>query len=121
MAAWLVCCLTIGTALVRATTTAPAALPAPPDERTSRRIFESMAASELSWRARAAANFPNDLWSQDDDFHAMEAQRAAQQAANNHVALGDVLGAIDDGMRSGWKRSAPIQPTVAPCRPRPVY
>jgi len=121
MAAWLVSGAAIACAVVRVLTTQPPARGAIPDERTARRIFESIAAAEPSIRARAAGNFPGDPWSQDDDFHAVEGQRAVQLAASNKVALGEVLRVIDEGMRSGWQRSASIQPTVAPCRPRPVY
>lgn len=121
MAAWLVPSAVIACAVVRVLTTPPPLPPDSPDERTAHRIFDAVAAAEPSWRARAAGNFPGDLWSQDDDFHAMEAQRAAQQAGTNRIAIGDVLRVIDEGMHAGWQRSASIQPTVAPCRPRPVY
>jgi len=120
-ACWIVACAAIALAMVRVVTAEPRPRPAAADATVARRVFDAIASSESSMRARAAMNFPGDLWSQGDDFHAMEWQRAAQLASMHRIALGDALRAIDDGMRAGWARPGTLQATVAPCRPRPVY
>lgn len=121
IAAWLVSCAVVATAVVKVVSAQPPQRAASADERTARRVFDSIAANEGMMRARAAQNFPGDPWSQDDDFHAMESQRAYQQANANRIALSETLRAIDDGLRSGWQRQGSLRATVAPCRPRPVY
>jgi hypothetical protein len=34
---------------------------------------------------------------------------------------GEVLRALDDGMRGDWPKSGEMKTTVPPCRPRPIY
>jgi hypothetical protein len=113
----------IATALVRAVS-APTP---PPGERASdalrRETFAQIAAEEPSMRAAAAHEFPGDAWSQDDDFHQREQKMARSVAAKNGVRLGDVLRALDDGLREGWPPAPRVHlsPGVPPCRPRLSY
>lgn len=110
-------------AIVRATTARP--LPQAPqaDEAVRRRAFIDMAAGEPSWREHAADEFPADAWSQDDAFHNDEYSAARRWAGEHEVRVGDVLSAIDEGMRANWPRPWGVwmKPTVPPCRPRPIH
>jgi hypothetical protein len=73
-------------------------------------------------RSTAADAFPSDLWSRDDDFHRHELDRARAWATHHHLRLGDVLFAVDEGLRSQWPHDGgPLVATVPPCRPRAIY
>jgi hypothetical protein len=93
------------------------------DEATRRAAFRAIASEETSLRAEGAKVFPTDLWSRDDDFHERELRRARDWAGKHRVALGDVLHALDEGMRAQWPHDNPVPlvPTVPPCHPRAIY
>jgi len=122
-AAWLVPALVAVVAVGRAATVAPMAHPAPVDEATRRGIFVSMAAEERKMRREAAKDFPADPWSQDDAFHNLEYKRAKTMAGERGISIADVLRAEDEGMRRHWPRpsAAWLNPSVPPCRPRPIH
>ncbi len=111
-------------AVVRAISAAPPdQAPAGADEATRRAAFRAVASEEANLRRDAAKTFPTDLWSRDDDFHQRELQRARDWAGKHRVRLGEVLGALDEGLRDGWPNDnhAPLIPTVPPCQPRAIY
>jgi hypothetical protein len=113
-----------GVALARALSVSPPELPPGAiDEATRRAAFRAVASEEAGLRREAAKAFPTDLWSRDDDFHERELRRARDWAGKHRVRLGDVLGALDDGMHAGWPHDnrGPLVPTVPPCRPRAIY
>ncbi len=85
--------------------------------------FRTIAGAEPQLRREAAKRFPTDPWSQDDDFHRQEMTRARSFADSHRAPLGEVLRAVDDGMREGWPRpgGAEVRVTVPPCRPRAIY
>jgi hypothetical protein len=115
----LLCALAVGRAL-----TAPVPpLPPAPDDAQRRDAFRYVASDETAERREAAKTFPTDLWSRDDDFHSREARRAREWARSHHVRVGDVLSAIDQGLREHWPSgsSVPLVATVPPCRPRAIY
>jgi hypothetical protein len=86
------------------------------------KIFAALAVEEAKLHRDAAKDFPTDAWSADDDLHLFEAQRARAYAASHHFRFGDVLGALDDGMRLGWSPPFALgDPHVPPCRPRAIY
>jgi hypothetical protein len=101
----------------------PERAPGDIDEATRRAAFSAVESEESNLRRDAAKAFPTDLWSRDDDFHERELRRARDWAGKHRVRLGDVLGALDDGMHAGWPSGnrAPLIPTVPPCRPRAIY
>ncbi len=110
-------------ALVRAATAVPIAQARPASELEKRAAFESLASDEASLRRSAADEFPADQWSQDDAFHNSEYKRAKAIAELSRIRISDVLLAVDDGMHHEWPapRGAKLQPTVPPCRPRPIH
>jgi hypothetical protein len=116
----------VGAAWTACVLTARDDAPAPSktlDDPARQAAFRELASEEASQRARASRTFPWDAWSQDDDFHANEMLMAMRIARTRGVALGDVLRALDDGMREQWPLppSANVRPSVPPCRPRPIY
>lgn len=83
---------------------------------------------EPEWRRAAARDYPGDLWSADDDFHAREKSWARGAAKRLGVRLGDVLLALDRGLRADAAASGTpstsraLRPCgVPPCKPRPFY
>ena len=86
-------------------------------------IFWKVASEERAMRRDAAKNFPADLWSQDDAVHNSEFKLAMKSAGERNVRLSDALLALDEGMRSRWPRPAGawLNPSVPPCRPRPIH
>jgi len=111
-----------GAAVVRAATAfCPAQAAVAPDSER-REAFGIIAENEAPTRAKAAKNFPGDLWSQDDSYHSAEMERCVAFANLRGLSIGAVLQAVDDGMREGWPRpsGAIMKATVAPCHPRPV-
>jgi hypothetical protein len=115
-----VCAVAIGRALLGA---APQPLPPIGDQAAEQAAFLALASQEATVRAEAAKAFPTDLWSRDDDFHERELRRARDWAGAHRVRLGDVLRAVDEGMRATWphKNPTPLVATVPPCRPRAIY
>lgn len=108
---------------VRAATAEPPQPRAHLGDDGRRQVFEKLASLEPTQRMAAARKFAGDAWSQDDDFHAVQMQAARGIARRRGVSLGQVLRALDDGMREGWPVPGGVQmkTTVPPCRPRPVY
>jgi hypothetical protein len=112
------------TALVVArASSAPA--PAPPKratdaERTS--LAMTLASEEPSWRASSEESFPQDNWSQRDDFHAREAQEIRELARARGVPYEDVLRAVDDDLHARGRATGEARGARAvPCKPRPFY
>jgi len=114
-----VCALAIGRVVVASV---PASAP-PSDEALRRTAFRAIASKESELRGLAANEFPTDLWSRDDDFHQRELDRASDWAGVHHARMGDVLSAIDEGLREGWPHDnpTPLVVTTPPCRPRVIY
>jgi len=113
----------VAIAMIRAATA-----PTPPEAArasvaTRRAAFADMANDEGSERTEAAHAFPGDLWSQDDDFHGKEQKRARTVASKRGMPLGDVLSAVDEGVRQKWPPlpRVSLKPGVVPCRPRLSY
>jgi hypothetical protein len=113
----------VAIAMIRAATAAVPADSPPASDATKRAAFADMANDEASERTEAAHAFPGDLWSQDDDFHGKEQKRARTVASKRNMRLGDVLDAVDEGMRDGWPPlpRVTMKPGVVPCRPRLSY
>jgi len=91
------------------------------DEEGAHEIFQIIAHEEPGMRATAAHAFPGDVWSQDDDFHALERKKVRSFAAEHDVPIADVVRAVDDGMREGWSPRGVLSAKVPPCRPRLDY
>jgi hypothetical protein len=107
----------------RAALAKPIENPAPASVDLKKNAFYAMAADERKMRRDAAKDFPADAWSQDDAFHNFEFKRARDIASDKKMALEDVLSAIDEGMREHWPRPRGVvmNPSVPPCRPRPIH
>ena len=120
---WAVVAIVSLVAIVRAAT-APG-LPSQPAaaEAQRREVFVVIAGEERKMRQMAAKDFPADPWSQDDAFHNLEFKRAKTLAGERSMRLADVLRAIDEGMRERWPRPLDVwlNPSVPPCRPRPIH
>jgi hypothetical protein len=92
-------------------------------EELKKSAFFAMAGDERKMRRDAAKDFPADAWSQDDAFHNFEFKKARDVASDKKMPLEDVLSAIDEGMREHWPRPRGVvmNPSVPPCRPRPIH
>jgi hypothetical protein len=128
LSSWLFFAAACTFAAARAVVAAPPPVPPPANEAVQRAAFIDIAEHEREMRQDAAKSFPTDPWSQDDAFHDLERKRAITFARGHSVRTGDVLDAIDRGMREGWaqteeagRTSAPLVATVPPCRPRAIY
>ena len=114
------------TAIVRAMT---APVPAPlralgAAER--QQIAEALAKQEPRWRLQAEHLFPGDRWSQDDDFFNQEHRAVRGAAASHGTNVGEILRAIDEGLRAAPHnrnddRNADRKVGAAPVKPRPFY
>src|SRR4051812_30204732 len=69
-------------------------------------IAASIAGSERDWGNISTQGFPEDLWSQRDDFHGHEFQKVVQVAREKGVRVEDVLRAVDQDIHRrrarGW-------------------
>lgn len=101
----------------------PAAAPKVLTLLHQRQLYREFAAAEPSMRAAAAANFPGDAWSQDDDFHNREQALLRHVALREKVSVTELLMWLDRGMRERWPlpEGVVVRPTAAPCRPRLEY
>jgi len=98
----------------------------PPRDRASeavkREAFAELRGHEREMRRKAAEDYPTDPWSQDDAFHAYEAERARGFADKHKVALTDLFDALDAGMRAQRARGdRTMTASVPPCHPRAIY
>jgi hypothetical protein len=109
-------------ALVRAITSKAPPAPKRANEEMRKLAFTESVGKEVGDRNAAAKKFPTDPWSQDDYFHAAEAQEARAFAKLNAIPVTDALDALDEGLRAqrarGDRSSAS---TVPPCHPRAIY
>jgi hypothetical protein len=119
----LVVVLGVLVALGRAAAAKPIENPGPSAIDLKKNAFFAMATDERKMRRDAAHDFPADAWSQDDAFHNFEFKRARDIAHDKKMSLQDVLSAIDEGMREHWPRprGVAMNPSVPPCRPRPIH
>jgi hypothetical protein len=109
--------------------TAPA--PPPPKLATAqdRLGFAAQVASqEDDWRAKAAKDFPSDLWSQRDAFHGHEAAAVRELAGIAGVPYEEVFRAIDDDLHHvaspvgrGSARRSDRNVNAVPVKPRPIF
>jgi len=96
----------------------------PPNRRLSdeeRRVVGRIASAlEPGWRKSSIHNFPEDYWSQDDDFGASEHNWAVDEANRRGVPVQEIFRAIDEDLRA----HPPLPPSksgASPCKPRPSY
>jgi len=108
---------------VRAATAAPLGDAPAATEQERGKAFLSLAFEEKKMRREAAKDFPADLWSQDDAFHNAEYKRAKAVAGEKGIRVPDVLLAVDEGLHGRWPRpeDVTLNPSVPPCRPRPIH
>ncbi|MEO8799976.1 MAG: hypothetical protein ABI551_18915 [Polyangiaceae bacterium] len=118
VAAFVVLC-----ALVRAATSAPVEQQKVASDQERHQAFWELANEEHQMRRDAVHDFPADAWSQDDAFHNSEFKKARDIANDKSIRLMDVLAAMDEGMHSAWPRPRGVymNPSVPPCRPRPIH
>lgn len=89
-------------------------------------IASKIATQEKDWTRQVGENFPQDNWSQRDDFHGREFREVLKLSNEKGVRVEDVLRSIDDDIH---KQSGAIGPKSAdtraahavPCKPRPFY
>jgi hypothetical protein len=124
MRRWVPCVVLAGVlavGIVRAATARGAPRMEPMGGAMAHRAYAEIVSKEPSMRREAALKFPGDPWSADDDFHQREQDEVRGFAGHQALAIGDVLGAIDDGMHAHWRAAATPQAQVPPCRPRLMY
>ena len=88
-------------------------------------VARSIASSERGWTKVTTQNFPQDDWSQRDDFHGREGQEMRARADEKGIRIEDVLRAVDDDIHRA-KSTSPDAPDgrharAVPCKPRPFY
>jgi hypothetical protein len=97
---------------------------APPPHRLSLEerggVGRAAAAEEPKWRKTSVKNFPDDHWSQDDDFSASERNWAVDQANRRGVPAVDIYEAIDEDLHANPPQP-PRKSGASPCKPRPSY
>jgi hypothetical protein len=112
------CALSLGAAI-----TLCLKAPAPPARELPaarrRAVGESLVSREAGMRRTAEKQFPGDLWSQDDAFHNQEQALVRSAARRERVAIGSVLSALDEALRSHPRGAHKY--TATPCKPRPFY
>lgn len=91
------------------------------DDKAAHDAYRDVSSRERQARREAAVKFPGDPWSQDDDFHERENESVRAYSGGHELRLGDVVRAVDDGMREHWPTSGQPNPKVPPCRPRLSY
>jgi hypothetical protein len=106
--------------------TAPAPTPkraAAPADRVI--IATQISQSEKNWLREVGENFPDDNWSQRDDFHGKEYRKIEELSAKDGVRIEDTLKIIDDDIHTAKAANAAAPDTRAahavPCKPRPFY
>jgi hypothetical protein len=78
--------------------------------------------NEAQWRTGAEEAFPEDNWSQSDDFHGREAGRIREIARERGFAYEDVLRGVDEDLhRGGTKVGERRGARAVQCKPRPFY
>lgn len=104
--------------------------PTPPSARRAtdtqkKELAENIVVNEPQWVNETRQNFPQDLWSQRDDFHGREFRRITELAKEKNVRIEDVLRAIDDDLHARRAPSADVpdqrNARAVPCKPRPFY
>ncbi len=106
-----------------------ATAPSPPEGRAptdleKRNIALDVRANEIGWSEESAGAFPEDAWSQSDDFHARESKHVRAVASQMGIRIGDVLKIIDDDIHRNAATGGSPDPRRAhavPCKPRPFY
>ncbi len=83
-------------------------------------LGEAARQAEPQWRVNTMRRFPQDLWSQEDDFHATERQWAVTAAAQRNVPVSDVFRAVDEDLRR-HEVSPPRKANASPIKPRAYY
>ena len=116
-------CLVIVTARVAA---APGPVPARAATLAERdEMAHDIASREQGWWVETVQNFPEDHWSQRDDFHGREFRKVIDLANARGIRVEDVLRAVDDDIhvRRVRTQSAPDDRNAraVPCKPRPFY
>lgn len=87
-------------------------------------IAQSVASNERTWMDEAMQHFPEDHWSQRDDFHGRELRQVIEIVKQRGVRIEDVLRAIDEDIHEQAARGATPDARHAraiPCKPRPFY
>jgi hypothetical protein len=96
---------------------------ATPSERAE--IAQTIATNEKAWTDESTQAFPEDHWSQRDDFHGHELQQVLKTANEKGIRVEDVLRTIDEDIhrRSATRPDAPDarHAHAIPCKPRPFY
>jgi hypothetical protein len=117
---WATFGLCAGLAILRATTVSnpPPNRRLSPDERHA--VGRTAATEEPKWRHSSVHNFPEDYWSQDDDFGASERNWAVDEANRRGVPVIDIYRAIDEDLRANPPQP-PAKSNASPSKPRPFY
>ena len=106
-----------------------ASAPSPPEQRRAtpierHNIAADIRANEIGWREEAASAFPEDAWSQSDDFHARESKQVRGISGGMGIRIEDILQIIDDDLHNNKATATTPDPRGAhavPCKPRPFY
>jgi hypothetical protein len=85
-----------------------------------REVGLAAATEEPMWRKTSVKNFPDDHWSQDDDFSASERHWTIDQTNRRGVPAVDIYQAIDEDLHARPPQP-PRKSGASPCKPRPSY
>lgn len=120
LAGWAVFAAVCAIAVTRVLTVSSEQPPKRLSETERVAVGRAAAAEEPTWRLDSLRSFPDQHWSQDDDFANTERRWVRDEAARRQVPQTDVFRAIDEDL----KRHPPEQPrkaTSAASKPRPAY
>ena len=70
------------------------------DEATRAEVGAAAAKQEPHWRIDSRHSFPDDFWSQDDDFSNTERRWVRDEAQRRHVPQSEVFRAIDEELHA---------------------
>jgi len=89
-------------------------------EAIRRRVFRAVADRMEHDHGSAAARFPGEPWSVEDDLAGLERDEARAAAAGEHLSLTQVYLILDEGIRQHWLTDYghPLPATITPLQPR---
>ena len=90
------------------------------DDAERAEVGAAAARLEPKWRIDSRHSFPEDFWSQDDDFSNTERRWVHGEAQRRHVPQSEVFRAIDEELRA-HPPTPPRKASSSPCKPRPFY
>ncbi len=88
-------------------------------------IVNRISLQERDWLRQVGENFPQDNWSQRDDFHGREYKETTKISTEKGIRVEEILRVTDDDIHrasaAGPKAPDSRAAHAVPCKPRPFY